>query len=516
MRHRLLALSTVTSAPLQSAPHADRDLRDPLTGLPNHATAHRMIRDLVEALTPFSLALCNIDGFGEFNTRHGRDGGDLALRTLTSVLGETLRPDDIVCRYGGDTFLAVFPKCSTMNAAAAMERVRESLVLHIAETGEPAFTCSSGVADSNQGTSIDELLGSADLAMSMAKYEGGNRVRTAVFEVDINPRSTAPSTSTSRHRFRTSGPFGRGTTLDATMSSPTPLPNRAVPEKPSLDGLEATWGARWEAEGTYRFDRTAERADVFSIDTPPPTASGSLHIGHVFSYTHTDTVARYQRMAGKSVFYPMGWDDNGLPTERRVENYYGILCDPTLPYVDGYEPPEKPRQGAPRLPAISRRNFIEMCERLTETDEQVFEELFRRLGLSVDWRHSTRPSATDSQRTSQRAFLRNLARGEAYSADAPSLWDITFRMAVSQAELEDRERPAPTTTSPSTGPTAPTSSSPPPGPSCSSAASRSSPTPTTPATSRCSAPPSPRRSSASRSRSSPTTWPSPTRAPASP
>ena len=97
-----------------------------------------------------------------------------------------------MCRYGGDTFLAVFPKCSTMNAAAAMERVRESLVLHIAETGEPAFTCSSGVADSNQGTSIDELLGSADLAMSMAKYEGGNRVRTAVFEVDINPTVDRP------------------------------------------------------------------------------------------------------------------------------------------------------------------------------------------------------------------------------------------------------------------------------------------------------------------------------------
>ena len=165
----------------------DRDLRDPLTGLPNHATAHRMIRDLVEALTPFSLALCNIDGFGEFNTRHGRDGGDLALRTLTSVLGETLRPDDIVCRYGGDTFLAVFPNCSTLNAAAAMERVRESLVLHLAESGQPAFTCSSGVADSNQGTSIDDLLGSADLAMSMAKYEGGNRVRTAIFEVEDHP-----------------------------------------------------------------------------------------------------------------------------------------------------------------------------------------------------------------------------------------------------------------------------------------------------------------------------------------
>src|SRR6476659_9172853 len=149
----------------------------------------------------------------------------------------------------------------------------------------------------------------------------------------------------------------------------------SIPDKPSLDGLEARWMQRWEADGTYRFDRTASRDEVFAIDTPPPTASGSLHIGHVFSYTHTDTIARYQRMSGKSVFYPMGWDDNGVPTERRVENSYGILCDPTVPYVEGYEPPEKATKERRDFQRISRRNFIEMCQRLTETDEQVFEEL---------------------------------------------------------------------------------------------------------------------------------------------
>ncbi|MFC2598719.1 MAG: class I tRNA ligase family protein, partial [Actinomyces massiliensis] len=82
-----------------------------------------------------------------------------------------------------------------------------------------------------------------------------------------------------------------------------------VPARVSTDGLETTWGENWQAEGTYAFDRSAERAEVFSIDTPPPTVSGSLHVGHVFSYTHTDAVARFQRMRGKAVFYPMGWDD---------------------------------------------------------------------------------------------------------------------------------------------------------------------------------------------------------------
>ena len=112
-----------------------------------------------------------------------------------------------------------------------------------------------------------------------------------------------------------------------------------IPEKPSLEGIEARWAAQWNADDTYRFDRTATRDQVFAIDTPPPTVSGSLHIGHVFSYTHTDTIARYQRMAGKNVFYPIGWDDNGLATERRVQNYFGVRCDPTVAYEADFVPP---------------------------------------------------------------------------------------------------------------------------------------------------------------------------------
>jgi valyl-tRNA synthetase len=217
----------------------------------------------------------------------------------------------------------------------------------------------------------------------------------------------------------------------------TPAPDTRAPEKPTVDGLEERWAQVWDEQGTYRFDRSRTREQVYAIDTPPPTVSGSLHVGHVFSYTHTDCIARYQRMRGLEVFYPMGWDDNGLPTERRVQNYFGVRCDPSLPYVDGYEPPEKP--GKDQVP-ISRRNFVELCERLTIEDEKVFEELWRRLGLSVDWQLTYQTIDDVSQRASQRAFLRNLARGEAYQAEAPTLWDVTFRTAVAQAELEDRER----------------------------------------------------------------------------
>ncbi|HEU5301690.1 MAG TPA: valine--tRNA ligase [Acidimicrobiia bacterium] len=212
----------------------------------------------------------------------------------------------------------------------------------------------------------------------------------------------------------------------------------AVPKKPSLDGLEDAWSTRWEADGTYAFGGDRPRSEVFSIDTPPPTVSGSLHVGHVFSYTHTDTIARYQRMRGRDVFYPMGWDDNGLPTERRVQNHFGVRCDPTLQHDPGFEPPEKPPK---RAVAVSRPDFVELCERLVAEDERKFEELWRHLGLSVDWSMTYTTVGVRAQRASQRAFLRTFARGEAYQAEAPTLWDVDFRTAVAQAELEDREMP---------------------------------------------------------------------------
>ena len=220
----------------------------------------------------------------------------------------------------------------------------------------------------------------------------------------------------------------------------TPAPTASnVPDKPALEGLEESLTTRWLAEGTYKFDRETTREQVYSIDTPPPTASGSLHVGHMFSYTQTDVLARFQRMNGKNVFYPMGWDDNGLPTERRVQNYYGVRCDPKISYDAGYRPPATPAKNQRDFDVISRRNFIELCEVLAVEDEKVFEHLFQTLGLSVDWDLSYRTIDHHSRAVSQRGFLANLNNGDAYMAEAPTLWDVTFRTAVAQAELEDRE-----------------------------------------------------------------------------
>jgi valyl-tRNA synthetase len=233
--------------------------------------------------------------------------------------------------------------------------------------------------------------------------------------------------------------------MTETHSSPspettTPTPRAVVvPEKPALEGLETKWAQQWKADGTYAFDRSQPRENVYSIDTPPPTVSGSLHVGHVFSYTHADLIARFQRMRGKSVFYPIGWDDNGLPTERRVQNYFGVRCDPSLPYDPDFTPPEA--RDPKRQVSISRPNFIELCAQLVTEDEKVFESLWRTLGMSYDWSLQYTTIGKTAQAVSQRAFLRNLARGEAYLQEAPTLWDVTFQTAVAQAELEAREYP---------------------------------------------------------------------------
>ena len=171
-----------------------------------------------------------------------------------------------------------------------------------------------------------------------------------------------------------------------------------LPDKVGVDGLEDKWRASGTS-GVYKFQGTRDRKAVYSIDTPPPTVSGHLHVGHVFSYTHTDVIARFKRMNGYDVFYPMGWDDNGLPTERRVQNYYGVRVDTSLKYDPDFMPPFEGTDGkkidAKDQVPISRKNFIELCEKLTAQDEKQFEALWQAPSACPSTgRRPTTPSAS--------------------------------------------------------------------------------------------------------------------------
>jgi valyl-tRNA synthetase len=204
---------------------------------------------------------------------------------------------------------------------------------------------------------------------------------------------------------------------------------------------EKRWNEVWQTSGLYHYDPSRGRDETFVVDTPPPTVSGSLHVGHVFSYTHADVITRYQRMQGKNVFYPMGWDDNGLPTERRVQNYFHVRCEPTEKYVPNLELPPadaKAQKEPPRL--LGRRNFIELCHQLTAVDEQAFENVFQRLGLSVDWRQTYATIDDRCRKQAQLSFLDLYAKGHAYQSFAPTMWDVDYQTAVAQAEVQDRPK----------------------------------------------------------------------------
>jgi len=218
----------------------------------------------------------------------------------------------------------------------------------------------------------------------------------------------------------------------------TPLDPTKLPPHFESREAEERWDRAWTDAGVYRF-ADAGRTGTFVIDTPPPTVSGSLHVGHVFSYTQTDVLARHRRMQGRSVFYPMGWDDNGLPTERRVQNYFHVRCDPGVPYEGGLALPmadDAVRKAPPRK--VSRKDFIELCLALTAEDEKAFKELWRRLALSVDWSFEYSTISDRSRRLAQASFLDLHRKGQVYSVLAPTMWDVDFRTAVAQAEVEDR------------------------------------------------------------------------------
>ena len=211
---------------------------------------------------------------------------------------------------------------------------------------------------------------------------------------------------------------------------------------PHFDSREAEekWERALARVGGSTASTTAATGETFVIDTPPPTVSGSLHVGHVFSYTQTDVLARYQRMRGKNVFYPMGWDDNGLPTERRVQNYFHVRCEPGVPYEPGLRLPmadDAARKAPPRK--VSR---AQLHRALPGADRGGREGLqgalaapgpLRRLDAS-----STPRSATTAGGMAQLSFLDLHRKGHVYSVEAPTIWDVDFRTAVAQAEVEDR------------------------------------------------------------------------------
>ena len=172
----------------------------------------------------------------------------------------------------------------------------------------------------------------------------------------------------------------------------------------------------WQAEGIYHFSREDARP-VYSIDTPPPTVSGNLHLGHVYSYSHTDFMARFWRMNGYNVYYPMGYDDNGLPTERLVEKRLGITAA-----------------------QAGRRAFIEKCLEVSERAERDYQALWQRLGLSIDWRYAYRTIDNLARRTSQLSFIDLYRKGLAYRQESPTIWCPECRTAIAQAELNDLDR----------------------------------------------------------------------------
>jgi valyl-tRNA synthetase len=179
---------------------------------------------------------------------------------------------------------------------------------------------------------------------------------------------------------------------------------------------EAALRAWWQEQQVYAFDPAAT-GPLYTIDTPPPTVSGHLHLGHVYSYSQTDFLARFWRMNGRNVFYPMGFDDNGLPTERLVERLEGVTARET-----------------------GRDAFIERCLVAGEEAAATYRELWQRLGLSVDWRYSYRTIDAASRRISQWSFIDLYQRGLAYRQRAPAIWCPTCHTAIAQADVDDLER----------------------------------------------------------------------------
>ena len=215
-----------------------------------------------------------------------------------------------------------------------------------------------------------------------------------------------------------------------------------LPKRYEFKDKEKFWRDIWEDKGIYKRLKGKSRSASFVIDSPPPTVSGSLHVGHIFSYTHQDIIARYKRMRNFNVIYPMGWDDNGLPTERRVQNIFGVRIDNNIPYIKDLDIYKRKKELGLKNDdslVINRQNFIEMCHKVTKKDEIVFKDLFRRMGYSIDWQDEYATIDNKSRYISQSSFIDLFNKKHVYQSNAPTMWDVDFQTAVAQAEIEDRE-----------------------------------------------------------------------------
>ncbi len=212
-----------------------------------------------------------------------------------------------------------------------------------------------------------------------------------------------------------------------------------LPRNYDFKAIEEHWMSKWLEDGIYKWDASKTREETFVVDTPPPTVSGSLHVGHMFSYSHQDFIVRFQRMKGKNIFFPIGWDDNGLPTERRVQNYLNVKCDPSLPYDPNLN--VEPGRKGPPLP-VSRKNFIELCDKVIVEDEKAFRSLWTRLGMSYDWSLEYATIDRHCRLISQASFIELYKRGEVYQEEKPVLWDVDYQTAIAQAEIVDKDVPS--------------------------------------------------------------------------
>ena len=188
------------------------------------------------------------------------------------------------------------------------------------------------------------------------------------------------------------------------------------PDHYNIIEAEQKWQNFWQQIGLYKWDEDIAKSASFIIDTPPPTVSGSLHMGHVFSYTQTDFIARYQRMKGKNVFYPMGFDDNGLPTERLVEKLMKV-------------------RGA----NLGRDEFQKICHTVVDESEKEFYNLFNSIALSVDWSQKYQTISESTQKISQMSFMDMFDKDDVYRKLQPTLWDPIDRTALAQADIVDKE-----------------------------------------------------------------------------